>query len=68
MGLAAWQIKIYFAQHKAATALIANNYDFYKITDYEIQQTVEEIVLDNEFDTEEVEGLSGKRKIYSEQG
>lgn len=28
----------------------------------------EEILLDNEFDIEEAENLSGKRKIYTEQG
>ena len=33
-----------------------------------LHQTIEEILLDNELDTEEVEDLSGKRKIFTEQG
>jgi hypothetical protein len=38
------------------------------MTDNDIQQALEEILFDNELDTEEVEDLSGKRKIYTEQG
>lgn len=38
------------------------------MTENELQETTEEILLDNELDTEEVEDLSGKRKIYTEQG
>ena len=34
----------------------------------ELYQTTEEILLDNEFDTDEVEDLSGKRKIYTDPG
>jgi predicted transport protein len=35
---------------------------------YNDSELNEEIVLDNELDTEELEDLSGKRKIYTEQG
>jgi len=36
--------------------------------DNELSQSIEEIILDNELDSEEVEDLSGKRKIYTESG
>lgn len=36
--------------------------------DNELLETTEEILLDNELDIDEVEDLSGKRKIYTEQG
>lgn len=38
------------------------------MTDTILETEIEEIELDNELDSEEIEDLSGKRKIYTEQG